>query len=94
MNSRLAGPQQARPRFGAPAAARPSSRNRIAAGSLGILLGAFGVHRFYLGFPLVGLLQLALTIITYGFGAVWGIVEGVVILGGGFDYDGDGALLD
>ncbi|MCQ1953174.1 TM2 domain-containing protein [Arthrobacter sp. zg-Y238] len=46
---------------------------------LGIFLGGFGVHRFYLGNNSVGIAQLVLTCFT-GMGAVWGFVEGLMIL--------------
>ena len=38
------------------------SRKRIAAGILAILLGVFGVHKFYLGFKRAGLAMLILTL--------------------------------
>ena len=38
------------------------SRKRIAAGVLAIVLGVFGVHKFYLGFKRAGLVMLVLTL--------------------------------
>ena len=66
-----------------------SSRNKVVAGVLGILLGAFGIHRFYLGFIGIGILQIVLTIVTGGLAAVWGLVEGILCLTGQMkDVDG------
>lgn len=68
-------------------------RSRIAAGLLGIFLGPFGIHRFYLGYTGVGTLMLCITLFTCGFGAVltaiWGLIEGILcLLGGMTDADG------
>ncbi|MDM7989471.1 TM2 domain-containing protein [Arthrobacter sp. zg-Y877] len=54
-------------------------KSRLVAGLLGVFLGGFGVHRFYLGNNGVGIAQVVLTCFT-GLGAVWGFVEGVMIL--------------
>ena len=61
-----------------PAGGQPKSR--VAAGVLGILLGGFGVHRFYLGYTNIGIIQILVTIFTCGLGSIWGFVEGILIL--------------
>jgi len=57
---------------------------KIAAGILGILLGALGVHKFMLGYTTEGLIMLLVTILTCGFGAsvmgIIGLVEGIIYL--------------
>lgn len=62
----------------APAGYQPKSR--VAAGLLGILLGGFGAHNFYLGYTNKAILQLVLTIFTCGLASLWGLVEGILIL--------------
>lgn len=57
-------------------------KSRLAAGLLGIFLGGLGIHRFYLGFTTLGIVQLLVTLFTFGFGAIWGFVEGIMILAG------------
>lgn len=61
-------------------------KSKLTAGLLGIFLGGFGIHRFYLGHTKIGLIQLALTVVLslFGFGIVglWGVVEGIMILAG------------
>lgn len=77
-----------------------SHRNKIVAGLLGIFLGGLGIHRFYLGYTGVGLLMLLLTVVagkvtlgvSCGFVQLWGMIEGIVILCGGFN-DADGRPL-
>jgi TM2 domain-containing membrane protein YozV len=69
------------------------ARSRLAAGLLGIFLGGFGVHRFYLGFIGIGVLQVAVTLVTCGLGSLWGFVEGIVILARGMNTDADGRPL-
>ncbi len=71
----------------------PHAKSRIAAGLLGIFLGSFGIHRFYLGFHGVGVLQLILTFVTFGVAGIWGFIEGIVILAGGFPADANGVPL-
>ena len=68
-------------------------RYRKAAGLLGIFLGGFGVHNFYLGKRAAGLAQLIVTIGTFGAGCIWGIIEGILILCGKVTTDGDGMPL-
>lgn len=60
------------------------ANKKIAAGICGILLGAFGVHKFILGYTTEGIIMLAATFLTCGFGAmitsIIGIAEGVIYL--------------
>ncbi|WP_051701736.1 TM2 domain-containing protein [Mycetocola saprophilus] len=58
----------------------PAAKSRLTAGLLGIFLGSIGVHRFYLGYIGIGLLQIAATIVTFGTAALWGLIEGIMIL--------------
>lgn len=80
-------------------------KSKIAAGLLGIFLGAFGVHNFYLGYTGKAVTQLVLTIVgivlsCIGIGAflvlgieIWGLVEGIMILTGKIDKDAKGMPL-
>ncbi len=56
----------------------------MVAGILAILLGAFGVHKFYLGYTKEGVIHLAITLVTCGIAAivpsVIGLVEGIMYL--------------
>lgn len=73
------------------------AKSKIAAGLLGIFLGFFGVHRFYLGYTGIGIAQLLLTIATCGIGYpvshIWGLIEGIMILAGSINTDADGRPL-
>ena len=74
----------------APAAASPY-KSKIAAGLLGIFLGVFGVHRFYLGYTTLGIIQLVLGVVTCGIvSGIWGLVEGILILTGSINKDAKG----
>jgi TM2 domain-containing membrane protein YozV/predicted RNA-binding Zn-ribbon protein involved in translation (DUF1610 family) len=57
---------------------------KIAAGICGILLGAFGVHKFILGITTPAVIMLLVTLLTCGIGGfvmhIIGIVEGVIYL--------------
>lgn len=59
-------------------------KSKVAAGILGILLGTFGIHNFYLGFKGKAIAQLLITILSLGtlawISTIWGIIEGVLIL--------------
>lgn len=80
-----------------PATAYPEQKSRIAAGVLGILLGALGIHNFYLGYTGRGLAQLLITLCTCGIGGVamqiWALVEGILLLCGNVQTDAKGVPL-
>ncbi|NQU09673.1 NINE protein [bacterium] len=78
---------------GAPAVLVPGRKSKIAAGLLGILLGGWGVHRFYLGYIGIGIAQIFVTMFTCGLGALWGFIEGILILTGGINLDANGQPL-
>lgn len=75
-----------------------SPKSKMAAGLFGILLGTFGVHNFYLGFTGKGIAQLLITLLSFGIlsfvSAIWGLVEGILVLsapvGTQWDLDADG----
>jgi TM2 domain-containing membrane protein YozV len=67
--------------FGVDPYGRPlSDKSKITAGLLGIFLGGFGIGRFYLGYTNIGVLQLVVSFVTCGLGALWGTVDGILIL--------------
>jgi TM2 domain-containing membrane protein YozV len=69
-------------------------KSKIAAGLLGIFLGGFGVHRFYLGYTGIGIAQIAVTFVTCGIGSLWGLIEGILILtGSSITIDSEGQSL-
>jgi len=59
-----------------------SDKSKIAAGLLQIFLGGFGIGRFYLGYVGIGIAQIIVTVITLGLGAIWGFIDGILILVG------------
>ena len=75
----------------------PDAKSKIAAGLLGILLGAFGIHNFYLGYIGKAVAQLLITLLSLGIlswiSAIWGLIEGVMILVGSINVDGYGKPL-
>ena len=71
----------------APAAVTPSlpvtpgevsPKSRMVAGLLGIFLGAYGVHRFYLGYTGLGLIML----FTCGGCVIWALIDAIMIFMG------------
>ena len=64
----------------------PNTKSKLVAGLLGIFLGTFGVHNFYLGYNGKAVAQLLMTILSCGalaaVSAVWGLIEGILILAG------------
>jgi TM2 domain-containing membrane protein YozV len=67
------------------------SKSKLVAGLLAIFLGALGIHRFYLGYKLIGAIMLLITVASLGrlalITVLWGIVEGILILTGKFKKD-------
>lgn len=53
---------------------------RIITGILAILLGAWGVHKFYLGYTKEGIIQIIVTVVTLGIGGIIGLIEGIIYL--------------
>jgi TM2 domain-containing membrane protein YozV len=70
--------------------APPYAKSKIVAGILGIFLGGFGIHRFYLGYTGIGIIQIIVTIVTCGIGYLWGFIEGILILTGNINKDAQG----
>jgi len=87
------------------------AKSKLTAGLLGIFLGSFGIHNFYLGFKNKALTQVLVSgishligIFTCGIGyavtifpilgmAVWGLIEGIMILTSKVEADADGNRL-
>jgi len=64
--------------YARPGATTVRGRNRVAAALFAILLGAFGVHKFYLG--KVGLGVLYLVFFWTAIPALVGFIEGIIYL--------------
>lgn len=65
-------------------------KSKLVAGLLGILLGGWGVHNFYLGNTSRAVVQIIVTLITCGAGSIWGLIEGIMILCGSINTDANG----
>lgn len=82
-----------------------NAKSKMAAGLLGIFLGCFGVHNFYLGYTAKAVTQLVLTILGCVLSCIvvgvflvlgiwiWSLVEGIMILTGKIDKDAKGIPL-
>ena len=79
------------------AAINPAFISKIAAGLLGIFLGSFGVHNFYLGYTGKAVGQLLITLLSCFvlsfISGIWGLIEGILILTGSISTDADGNKL-
>ena len=65
-------------------------KKKMTAALLGILLGAWGIHNFYLGFTKKAIIQIIVSVCTCGIGGIWGFIEGIMILTGSINQDADG----
>ena len=63
-----------------PTYTKEQTDKKLVAGLLGIFLGAFGVHKFFLGYTKEGIIQLAATVVTCGFAGIVGLIEGILYL--------------
>jgi hypothetical protein len=74
-----------------------SDKSKVTAGVLGILLGSLGVGRFYRGFVGLGIAQIIVTFCTFGFGFLWGFIDGIMVLvsqpGSHESLDSDGRVM-
>ncbi len=61
-----------------------ASNKKLAVGMSAIFLGAFGVHKFILGYTKAGVIMVVVTLVTCGVGGfvmgVIGVIEGVIYL--------------
>lgn len=85
--------------------ANPMAKSKIVAGLLGIFLGCYGAHNFYLGYTSRAVTQLVLTLVGIVLSCVvvgvflvvgiqiWGLVEGIMILAGKIETDAKGIPL-
>lgn len=71
-------PPQGYSPFGSPP--MPIESKKTLAGLMGILLGGLGIHKFVLGYTTEGILAIVITIFTCGFGALIGLIEGIIYL--------------
>lgn len=75
----------------------PQAKSKLVAGLLGIFLGTFGVHNFYLGFHGKAIAQLLITILScftlFWVPYIWGLIEGIMILCGNIQTDANGIPL-
>jgi TM2 domain-containing membrane protein YozV len=56
-------------------------KDKMVAGLLAIFLGWIGIHHFYLGSTIAGVICIALTVFTCGsIGSIVGLVEGIMLL--------------
>lgn len=79
-----------------------NAKSKMVAGLLGIFLGCFGVHNFYLGYTGKAVTQLVLTIVGIVLSCIfvgiffilgvwiWALIEGVMILTGSISQDAQG----
>ncbi|CAN5716945.1 hypothetical protein BH24ACT4_BH24ACT4_23260 [soil metagenome] len=76
-----------------PAPAGWAPKQKMVSGILGILLGAWGIHSFYLGNSKKGIIQIVATVLTCGLAGIWGLIEGIMILIGNVKTDAYGVPL-
>ena len=77
----------------APAVA-PNAKSKLVAGLLGIFLGCFGVHNFYLGYTGKAVAQVLISVLSCFMltpvTGIWGLIEGIMILCGNINKDAKG----
>jgi TM2 domain-containing membrane protein YozV len=73
------------------------NKSKTTAGLLAIFLGALGIHRFYMGYKLIGAIMLLITVASLGrlapITVLWGLVEGILIFTGKMKKDKYGGEL-
>jgi TM2 domain-containing membrane protein YozV len=59
-----------------------SDKSKMVAGLLQIFLGSFGAGRFYTGHTGLAIAQIAVVWLTCGAGAIWTLIDGIMMLTG------------
>ena len=71
-----------------------TQKSKMTAGLLGIFLGGLGIHNFYLGYNGKAIAQLLITLLSIFLlswvSAIWGLIEGILILTGSIKEDAFG----
>ena len=57
-----------------------ASNKKVLCGVMALILGQLGVHKFILGYVGAGILQIIISILTCGIGAIIPVIEGIVYL--------------
>lgn len=57
-----------------------SDKSKLVAGLLQIFIGGLGIGRFYIGDTKIGVWQIVVTVLTCGIGAIWGLIDGIMML--------------
>jgi len=72
-----------------------NQKSKLVAGLLGLFLGTWGIHNFYLGNIGVGVTQLILTLTCFGgmISGPWALIESIMILTGSINRDAEGRPL-
>ncbi|WP_344087780.1 TM2 domain-containing protein [Luedemannella helvata] len=70
-----------------------SDKSKVVAGVLQLVLGGFGVGRFYTGHTSMAIAQIAVTWLTCGLGALWPLIDGILILVQPNQTDAQGRIL-
>lgn len=57
------------------------TKSKVAAGVLAIVLGWLGIHKFYLGYVVPGILMIVITVVTCGIASpIISLIEGILYL--------------
>jgi TM2 domain-containing membrane protein YozV len=66
-----------------PGQTNPNAKDRVAYVLLAVFLGHLGIHNFFAGYTSRAVIQLVITIVTCGFGAlvtwIWAIIEAITV---------------
>ena len=72
----------------------PNPKSKLVAGLLGIFLGCYGVHNFYLGYTGKAVAQVLISVLSCFMltpvTGIWGLIEGIMILCGNINKDAKG----
>ena len=75
----------------------PNPKSKLVAGLLGIFLGCYGVHNFYLGYTGKAVAQVLISVLSSFMltpvTGIWGLIEGIMILCGNINKDAKGNFL-
>jgi TM2 domain-containing membrane protein YozV len=76
-------PPTAVPTYQTPGQTNPNAKDRVAYVLLAVFLGHLGIHNFFAGYTSRAVIQLVITIVTCGFGAlvtwIWAIIEAITV---------------
>ena len=66
-----------------------NGKDKMTMGIIAVLIGGFGVHNYMMGENKKGTVRLLFTLLGFGIGSIFGLIDAIMIFMGNYKYDPD-----